>query len=76
MTDRLEQAIAKVRQLSAARQEDAADLLFDLLAQEDRHMPPLTPEQIEQVEAAMRRADAGEFASQEEVEAVYNKFGA
>ena len=76
MTKRLDEAIAQVRKLSPDRQEDAASLLFSLLAQQEASPPPLTREQVERVEAAIARADAGEFASEAEVEAVWKKHGA
>ena len=76
MGDRLDKALAEVRKLPPARQEDAADLLYDLLAQEQRSAPDLSEGQIEQVKAAIERADAGEFASDAEVAAVFKKYGA
>ena len=76
MTKRLDEAISKIRKLSPDRQEDAADLLFSLLEQEEAIPAPLTPKQVEQVKAAIERANAGDFASDEEVEAVFKKHGA
>ena len=76
MTKRLEEALSKVRKLSPDRQEDAANLLFTLLEQDETPSPQLSAQQAKEVREAVERADAGEFASDEQVEAVYRKHGA
>ncbi|MGF1609935.1 MAG: hypothetical protein ACFCUQ_11100 [Kiloniellales bacterium] len=76
MTRRLDDVIEKIRKLPEARQDDAADLLSALLAQEAPPRFDLTPQQVEDVKAALRRADVGEFASDKEVEAVFAKYKA
>ena len=73
MTDLLDRAIARARALPPDAQDEAARLLL-LFAGEDGPVIQLTPEE----EADLREADAeiarGEFATEEEVEAVRAKY--
>ncbi len=71
MTKLLEEAIAKLKTLSAGQQDRVAVLLLQLTEGEAEFR--LTQEQIEGIELALAQADAGEFASGEEVARVLHK---
>jgi hypothetical protein len=75
MTKTLEEALARVREWPERRQEDAARLLLAMDAQ-NAQRAPLTPEQIERVTASKALADAGEFATDDDVAAFFAKHGA
>ena len=74
MTKLLEQAIAEVRKLPDADQDMAAEMLLSL-ARRDESRYRLTFEQIEEVKLAMAEADRGEFATDEEMSALWKKAG-
>ncbi len=65
MTKLLEEAIAKLKTLSAEQQDRVAGLLLHLAEGEVEF--ELTEEQIEGIGIAMRQADRGEFATEEEI---------
>ena len=74
MTRLLEEGIEAVRGLPADRQDMAGELLLGLA----RVVQPghqLTPEQIADLKIAIAQADRGEFASEDELRAVWKKFG-
>ena len=68
MTERLEEAIAKVRKLPRDRQDEAAALLLSMV-EEDSGAPRLTPQQVAEVERRLGRAPR--YASHEEVRAFF-----
>jgi parvulin-like peptidyl-prolyl isomerase len=74
MTELLERAIARVRALPDAMQDDAARMLLQY-AGEDEPFYRLTPEE----EADLAESDAevarGEFATDEEIRAIWAKHG-
>ncbi|MDQ0448192.1 hypothetical protein [Methylobacterium aerolatum] len=74
MTELLERAIARVRALPDAMQDDAARMLL-VFAGEDQPVYRLTPEE----EADLAESDAevarGEFATDEEIRAIWTKHG-
>ncbi len=74
MTELLERAIARVRALPDAMQDDAARMLL-VFAGEDQPVYRLTPEE----EADLAESDAevarGEFATDEEIRAIWAKHG-
>lgn len=72
MTKLLLKGIEAVQGLPADRQDLAGEILLSL-AGEPRYR--LTPEQIEDLELSIAEADRGEFASDEEVAAMWKKFG-
>lgn len=77
MTELLTKAFAELNKLSSERQDELARMLLELVATDGRiDSFILTPEQEAGLREAIERADRGEFASDEEVEAVYRKFGA
>lgn len=64
MTDRLDEAVAKVRALPADTQEEAAEILLDFIA-EDTERYRLTPEQRDEIRRRM--ALPPKYATDEEV---------
>jgi hypothetical protein len=74
MTKLLDQAIAKVRELSEAEQERAAEALmvFSELARQGVHK--LSPQERAAIEASRAQTLRGELARDEEVEAAYARF--
>ena len=68
MTERLEEAIAKLRKLPSDRQDEAAELLLSVI-EEDADALRLTPQQAAEVE---RRLDKPpQHAAREEVRAMF-----
>jgi hypothetical protein len=74
MTKLLDRGIEAVSKLPPDQQDLAGELLLELAKARPREYV-LTPEQVEDVKKAIEEADRGEFASDEEVEAVWRKFG-
>ena len=74
MTKLLDKALARVRSWSSDRQDDAARLL---LAMDHRDAKPykLTPHERDEIDAALAEVERGEIASEEEVAAVFKRFG-
>lgn len=72
MTKLMEKAIAKLRRLPMERQDELAEVILNL-AQEATY--ELTAEQVSDVQAALREADRGEFASEAQLVALWKKFG-
>jgi predicted transcriptional regulator len=72
MTKLLEKAIDQIRELSAADQDEAAELLFTLVARANGRI-----RLDDQTRAAVRegraQAQRGEFATEEEIAAVFNR---
>jgi predicted transcriptional regulator len=71
---KMELAIAKLRALPRERQEELADYLIDL-AEGEENPYQLTDEQLEEVRLALKEADEGKFATEEEMAALWKKFG-
>jgi len=72
MTDLMEKALAAVGRWSASRQNEAAELLLAL----DRLGATYTasPEELAAIDEALVQAERGEFASDAEVEAAFQRF--
>ena len=72
-TKLLEDVLERVETWPKERQEDAARLL---MAMEARDASPyrLTEEQREQIRAALKEVEQGEFASDDEVAAVFDRY--
>ena len=68
MTERLEEAIARVRKLPPDRQDEAAALLLSVV-EEDADAPRLTPQQVAEVER--RLGEAPQYAPHDEVRAFF-----
>ena len=71
--EQIEAVFDRVRTWPLERQEDAAEML---LMMEEQGVAPyeLSEEERVEVEAALAKADRGEFATDEEVEAVFNGY--
>lgn len=74
MTDLLEKAVAAVRGLPASTQDDIARVML-MLASEDQTPVPLTPEERAAIARSKAAAARGEFASEEQVRALWAKHG-
>ena len=74
MTKLLQKGIEAVQGLPADRQDMAGELLLGL-AGISQSTYQLTPEQIADLKVAIAQADRGEFASDEDMKAVWKKFG-
>jgi hypothetical protein len=74
MTSLLDKALERVRSWSKDRQDDAARLL---LAMDRRDAEPyrLTPHERDEIDAALKEAERGELASDEDVAALFKRFG-
>ena len=71
----LEDAIEKVRHLSKERQQHAAEVLEQIAAAGD-DIYVLSDEERRLVREGLDELDRGEFATDEQVRAVYDKFRA
>jgi len=72
MTIRLEPELkARLDKLSAATRRSKSFLAAEAV----REFIELNEWQIEEVRAAVKEADAGDFASEQEIRAVFNKWG-
>jgi len=74
MTRLLEQAVEAVSALSDEAQDDLARILLQL-AGVDQPAYELTPEEVADIDASLAEAERGEFATDEEVRAVWAKHG-
>jgi hypothetical protein len=70
MADLLDEAVAKVRRLPAARQQEAAEILMEI-AEQDSSEHRLNTEQ--RAELRRRLAEPPEYASDAEVEEVFDR---
>jgi hypothetical protein len=75
MTKLLEQAVAAARNLSPAAQDDIARIVLQLAGADDEPPVPLTPDEQTAVAASKTAAGRGEFATEEQVSAVWAKHG-
>jgi predicted transcriptional regulator len=74
MTKLFEHAVETVRSLPAETQDELARLLLQL-AGEDQPVVQLTPEEEAALDESMQQAERGEFATDEEVRAIWAKYG-
>ena len=74
MTKLLEKAIKKLSQLPEERQNELARMLIDVAAS-DLSPYQLTDEERAAVEEGLAQAERGEFATDEEVAAMWKRFG-
>ncbi|MGO9007366.1 MAG: hypothetical protein ACLQIQ_21995 [Beijerinckiaceae bacterium] len=74
MTRLLEQAVAKVSVLPDDLQDELARILLQLAGVEQ---PPiqLTPEEEADLDASLADAERGEFATDDEIRAIWAKYG-
>jgi hypothetical protein len=74
MTKLLQQGIEAVRNLPPERQDMAGELLLGI-AGVGQTAHRLTAEQVEDLKIALAEADRGEFATDDEIDAAWKKFG-
>jgi predicted transcriptional regulator len=74
MTRLLERAVERMRVLPDAMQDELARLVLQL-AGEEQPVVRLTSEEDAALDASLAEAERGEFASDEEVEAIWAKHG-
>jgi hypothetical protein len=74
MTKLLDQALAAVRKLPPDMQDDIARVVLQL-ARDDVAPVALSPEEREAISVSKSAADRGEFATEEQVRAVWAKHG-
>lgn len=72
MTKLLKEVVEQFAELPEERQDDAARVLVMMLEQ-DPEQYPLTDEQLREVDEAVADTDAGNFASQMEIDAILNR---
>jgi hypothetical protein len=72
MSKLLEQAIEEVRKLPEPEQDEAAELLF-ALAEKAKGPYRLSEEELAAVERGIAAADRGEFATDEEMDALFKR---
>jgi predicted transcriptional regulator len=70
----LEEAIEKVKKLPKDRQAYAAEILEDIVADADGEIFPIPEEHMAGVLEGLGQAQRGEFASDEEMEALWKKW--
>ena len=75
MTKLLEQAIETARRLPAEEQDDIARAIMQLVGANDVAPVPLTPTEREAIARSKTAAARGEFATDDEVRAVWAKHG-
>jgi predicted transcriptional regulator len=71
----IKKALERVLSWPADRQEDAVRILKTMEAS-DRRRFALDDEQLAGIDAALAAADRGEFATQDEVDSFWRKWGA
>jgi predicted transcriptional regulator len=74
MTQLLAEAMEKLSRLPEGRQDELARMLIDVAAN-DLSPYELTEEELAAVEEGLAQAERGEFATDEDVAAMWKKFG-
>lgn len=74
MTKLLEQAIEAARLLPPEEQDELAAVLLQLMGGEDGEIYQLSPEEEAALAESLAQAARGEYATDEEVEAVFAKY--
>jgi hypothetical protein len=75
MTKLLERAIEAARQLPPEEQDDIARVVMQLAGAADADPVPLTAEESAAIAKSKAQAERGEFATDEDVRAVWAKHG-
>ena len=73
--EQIEQILERVRRWPAERQEDAAAILLEM-EQQDSSFYELSEEELAEIEVALEEADRGEFATDEEMKALFDRYRA
>jgi hypothetical protein len=74
MTDLMEQAISRIRDLPSEMQDEFAELLLRLAEERDETVYRLTPEELADLDVSISQADRREFATEDEVKRVFAKY--
>jgi hypothetical protein len=75
MTKLLEQALEAVRVLPPGEQDDIARIILQLAGSDDAKPVALSTEELRAIEKSKAAAARGEFATDDEVRAVWAKHG-
>lgn len=76
MSKLLDRAIAAARQLPADLQDEIGAIMLDFMREDEAGAPyVLTPEEIADLEEAEREVERGEIATEEDVRAMWAKYG-
>jgi predicted transcriptional regulator len=75
MTKLLDEAIEAARRLSPHDQDEIACAIFQLAGAAPVEPVPLSPEECEAIARSKAAAARGEFATDEEVRAIWAKYG-
>jgi hypothetical protein len=75
MTKLLDQALEAARNLPPEAQDDIAHVVLRLAGADDEPPVPLTPEEQAAIASSKAAAARGEFASDDQVRAVWTKHG-
>jgi len=73
MTKLLERALEAVQALSPEAQDDLARLLLQLTGNDEPVVVELTPGEAADLDASLAEADRGEFATDDEIRAIWAK---
>ena len=71
--DEIEQVFERVRTWSMERQEEAAAMLL-VLEEQGTELCELTEEERADIEAALEEVERGDLATDDEVQAVFNRY--
>lgn len=74
MTQLLDMALKAVRELPPEKQDQAARAILDVVNGAEEEVYVLSEEENEAIRRSLEYADRGEFASDEEVRAVFQKY--
>jgi hypothetical protein len=75
MTKLLDLAIEYAKELPAEMQDEFAGVLLRLMGQDDGEAYELTPEEKADIDQALAEVERGELATDEEVRAMWAKYG-
>jgi hypothetical protein len=75
MTKLLDQAVAAARELPSEARDDIAEIVLRLVGADEGAPVALAPEERTAIAASKAAASRGEFATDEEVRAVWAKHG-
>jgi predicted transcriptional regulator len=73
-TKMLEQVLARVEHWPAALQDELAEMALEMDSEANAGFYHASEEELAAIDEGVRAADEGQFATEEEVEAVFAKF--
>lgn len=74
MTELFNQAIEAARQLSPEEQDEIALLIMEMIRGANEDVYALSQEEREAIAVARAQVARGEFATEEEIEEIFNKY--